>query len=62
MRKKLPILFVEIHTRDLAKECYDSLRRIGYAISVIETGMEPDFKTEPNVCLFAARPEATKGV
>lgn len=48
-------LFIEIHNRELGKECDQILRQLKYEVTVLETGKRPDFVTEPEICHFAAR-------
>jgi FkbM family methyltransferase len=52
-----PRLFLEIHSRELAKECEAILTGAGYNVRVMETGRAPDFANEPEVCHFAALPK-----
>jgi len=47
-----PKLFIEVHSRQLARRCRDLLKANGYSIRVLETETEPDFCTEPEVCHF----------
>jgi len=54
LRSNRPRLFLEIHSRELARECNDLLANLGYSISVLETGRPPDFTSEPEVCHFLA--------
>ena len=54
LRSDRPRLFLEIHSRELARECNDLLANLGYSISVLETGRRPDFTSEPEVCHFVA--------
>jgi FkbM family methyltransferase len=54
LRERHPRLFLELHSRPLAKECSQLLLGIGYGIRTLETGKAPDFKTEPEVCHFVA--------
>jgi FkbM family methyltransferase len=49
-----PQLFIEIHSRPLARQCNQLLSAIGYQIHVLETGAPPDFKSEPEICHFVA--------
>ena len=49
-----PKVFIEIHSRPLARECSTLLRTLGYSVSVLETQRCPDFQTEPEICHFAA--------
>jgi len=51
-----PALFLEIHTRDLARACENFLRMRGYDVVVLETSLPPDFESEPEVCHFVAKP------
>ena len=52
LRAIYPQLFVEIHSRALARECDELLRKAGYDVQVMETGVAPDFVKEPEVCHF----------
>lgn len=52
-----PALFLEIHSRKLAKLCQDFLAARGYRLRVLETGNPPDFESEPDVCHFVADAE-----
>lgn len=45
-----PKLFIEIHSRQLGMECAGLLRRWGYSLKVLETGLPPDGSTESEVC------------
>jgi FkbM family methyltransferase len=49
-----PQLFIEVHSRLLARECADFLYEYGYSIEVVETQKSPDFASEPEVCHFVA--------
>jgi FkbM family methyltransferase len=49
-----PQLFIEIHSRALARECAEILLGYHYAVEVSETGRGPDFRLEPQVCHFVA--------
>jgi FkbM family methyltransferase len=55
IEKHKPALFIEIHSRQLAKGCKEFLERLGYNITVLETECAPDLKTEPAVCHFVAK-------
>lgn len=50
-----PILFLEIHSRELAKECAGFLGALGYKMVVLKTMLPPDFQNEPTVCHFVAK-------
>jgi FkbM family methyltransferase len=50
-----PKLFIEIHSRELARECNQLLTGIGYNVVVMETDKQPDFVSEPEVCHFVAQ-------
>ncbi len=50
-----PRLFIEVHSRALARECADLLGAGGYAFTTLETGAAPDFLTEPDICHFVAK-------
>ncbi len=56
LNKYHPRLFIEVHSRALARECAGHLASHGYVIEVIETGRTPDFFSEPEVCHFVANP------
>lgn len=45
-----PVLFIEAHSRELARGCSDFLLARGYQIKVMETGRHLDYCTEPVVC------------
>ena len=51
-----PSLFIEAHSRDLAKRCSSILLKLKYEITVLETGAPVDGVTEPEVCHLEARP------
>jgi FkbM family methyltransferase len=55
LREYQPQLFIEIHSRSLAKDCSDFLQQLNYSITVLETGNLPDFSSEPEVCHFLAK-------
>jgi FkbM family methyltransferase len=50
-----PILFIEIHSRELCKDCNSLLVKLGYQVLVMETDTNPDGFTEPEVCHFFAK-------
>lgn len=54
LRKRRPQLFIEVHSRELARECDDVLRDYGYGVRVLETDKPPDFESQPTVCHFFA--------
>jgi FkbM family methyltransferase len=54
LRDVRPQLFIEIHSRELARECFSLLRDYGYSVRVLETKEAPDFRSEPEVCHFIA--------
>lgn len=54
LRQWRPKLFIEIHSRELARECGEILRDYGYRVRVLETGDAPDYQNEPDVCHFFA--------
>jgi len=54
LRNDRPRLFIEIHSRSLARECSQILLDYGYLVNVLETGAPPDFVSEPEVCHFKA--------
>lgn len=54
LRSDRPRMFLEIHSRELARECNDLLEGLGYSITVLETGRPPDFASEPEICHFVA--------
>jgi hypothetical protein len=45
-----PKLFIEIHSRQLGLDCASLLRRWGYSLKVLETGLPPDGSTGSEVC------------
>ena len=51
-----PKLFIEIHSRLLARQCEEILRNLGYSISVLETNSIPNFHSEPEICHLVAVP------
>jgi FkbM family methyltransferase len=51
-----PKLFMEIHSRELARECAALLGEFGYSVRVMETGNPPDFASESEVCHFQVTP------
>ena len=55
LREYQPQLFIEIHSRSLAKDCFTFLQKLNYSITVLETGHLPDFSSEPEVCHFLAK-------
>lgn len=55
--KRQPLLFLEIHSRALARECYEIMSEYGYSVVVMETGETPGFASEPEVCHFIGRAE-----
>ena len=54
LRKRRPQLFMEVHSRELARECEATLTRFGYSVRTLETRRVPDFESEPEVCHFFA--------
>ena len=56
LRTHKPKLFLEIHSRNLARGCQAILLECGYEILVVETRRPPDFVSEPAVCHFEATP------
>ncbi len=54
LRRRQPRLFIEIHSRELARECARILYHFGYSICVLETNSSPDFERDPEVCHFDA--------
>jgi hypothetical protein len=54
LRDSRPRVFVEIHSRALARECNQILFDYGYLVNVLESGAPPDFVSEPEVCHFKA--------
>jgi FkbM family methyltransferase len=57
LNRHRPKLFVEVHSRSLARECATILGGYGYRFHVMETGREPNLSTEPEVCHFIALPK-----
>ena len=55
LQKYKPKLFIEIHSRELARECNLLLTDIGYTVTVMETKKQPDFVSEPEVCHFVVK-------
>jgi FkbM family methyltransferase len=56
LRSNRPRLFIEVHSRSLARECNQILLDYGYLVNVLESGAPPDFVSEPEVCHFKALP------
>jgi FkbM family methyltransferase len=54
LRSNRPRLFIEVHSRSLARECNQILLDYGYLVNVLESGVPPDFVSEPEVCHFKA--------
>jgi FkbM family methyltransferase len=54
LRDDRPQIFIEIHSRGLARECFELLSSFGYKTIVAETGATPDYQREPEVCHFVA--------
>jgi hypothetical protein len=54
LRDDRPRLFIEVHSRALARECNQILLDNGYFVNVLERGAPPDFVSEPEVCHFEA--------
>lgn len=54
--KRRPIMFIEVHSRELARECVELLKGYDYDFFVLETGAPPDFVSEPEVCHLQASP------
>lgn len=57
LERHKPVLFLEVHSRKLAKLCRDFLATRGYTLRVVETGDPPDFESEPDVCHLVASAE-----
>ena len=51
-----PIFYIEAHSHELARGCVNFLKHHGYALIVMETGKEPDFASEPEICHLTATP------
>ena len=51
-----PIFYIEAHSHELARGCVNFLKPHGYTFRVMETGREPDFASEPEVCHLNATP------
>ncbi len=49
-----PTFFIEAHSHSLARACSDFLKSHGYRITVLQTGLPPDYRTEPAVCHLVA--------
>jgi FkbM family methyltransferase len=54
LRTRRPPLFVEIHSHQLAHECATLLTTFGYHVRVLEAGLPPDLKADPEVSHFVA--------
>ena len=50
-----PVLFIEAHSPDLARDCEDLLLRLGYSVSVLETGHGVETAASLDVCHLVAR-------
>lgn len=59
IRDRRPTLFIEVHSRDLAQACFAFLQQHGYGLKVLETGEEPNFSNEPEVCHIQATASST---
>lgn len=55
LKSHKPVLFLEIHSRELAKKCTGFLGNMGYGVVVLETRRPPDFQNEPTVCHLLAK-------
>ena len=55
LQKYKPKLFIEVHSRELARKCNELLTGIGYKVIVMETDKQPDFVSEPEVCHFVTQ-------
>jgi FkbM family methyltransferase len=51
-RSDRPQVFIEVHSRELARQCNELLTQFGYSVRVLETQRIPDFRSEPDVCHF----------
>ena len=51
-----PTLFIEAHSRELAKQVVSYLEQMDYRIHVLETDQPIDGVTEPEVCHLVAQP------
>lgn len=49
-----PTLFIEAHSRELAREVVKLLEQFGYAPTTLETGRKLDSASEPEVCHIVA--------
>jgi FkbM family methyltransferase len=56
LRMKRPELFIEAHSRLLARECAEAVQRHGYDYHVVETGRRLDGVSEPEVCHLVCLP------
>ena len=54
IRQHHPIIYIEAHSRVLARQCTEFLTLHGYEITVLQTGRSPDYLTEPEVCHLKA--------
>ena len=50
LRESKPTLFVEAHSRQLAREVTTLLEHQGYSVTTFESGRAPDGISEPEVC------------
>lgn len=60
LRSRRPHLFIEAHSPALSAECAALLQGLDYSVTVLETGLPPNPKNDPEVCHLIARPNATK--
>lgn len=55
-----PRLFIEAHTRELARACSERLAGLGYEVKVLETGAPPTGPELPEICHLVARHPESK--
>ena len=53
--KYRPTFFSEAHSHELARGCVEFLKPLGYSVTVLKSGKEPDFHSEPSVCHIVAK-------
>ena len=55
LSKYHPLMLIEAHSPLLANDCTSILRELGYQVSVLETGFEPNPQSDPEVCHLIAK-------
>lgn len=54
LKRKKPILLIEIHSKDIGESCYKILEKIYSSIIVFETGKIPG-NTDPQICHYICK-------